>query len=256
MRLTGRVAIVTGAAGGIGRGIALELARDGASIVVADVNQTGSDRVVEEIKALGREALAVRTDVSRSQEVNSMARIALERFGRIDTLVNDAGGSARGRNGPFHKSSEEVWDYVLGINLKGVLNCSRAVINHMMERRKGTIVNIASISGVVGSPGRADYSAAKGGIIAFTKALAKEVAGHGVRVVAVSPGFIDTVDWLRRLSKEEADELMRKNMPPVGRIGTAADIARMVAFLASDEAGYITGHNFIVDGGTTLRVEG
>lgn len=252
MRLAGKIAVVTGSASGIGRGIALEAAREGANVVVADLNLDGASKVAEEVKALGRESLAVKVDVSRSQDVNRMAKLALDRFGRIDFLANNAGGSARERASLFHKSSEEVWDYVLGINLKGVLNCSRAVINHMMERKTGVIVNTASIAGVVGSPGRADYSAAKGGIIAFTKSLAKEVAGYGIRVVAVSPGVIET-PMFNHIPKEHLEEL-RRSAPPVGRLGKPEDIARMVVFLASDDAGFITGHNFIVDGGGILKV--
>lgn len=252
MKLAGKIAVVTGSASGIGRAIALEAAREGANVVVADLNLDGAGKVAEEVKALGRESLAVKVDVSRSQEVNGMAKLALERFGRIDVLANNAGGSARERASLFHKSSEEVWDYVLGINLKGVLNCSRAVINHMMERKTGVIVNTASIAGIVGSPGRADYSAAKGGIIAFTKSLAKEAASYGVRVVAVSPGVIET-PMFNHIPKEHLEEL-RRSAPPVGRLGKPEDIARMVVFLASDDAGFITGHNFIVDGGGILKV--
>ena len=251
MKLAGMVAVVTGSASGIGRGIALEMAKEGANIVVADLNREGAGKVEEEIKTLGREVIALKVDVSRSQEVNNMVKEAIERFGHIDILVNNAGGSARERASLFHQSTEEVWDYVLGINLKGVLNCSRAVINHMMERKKGVIINTASIAGVVGSPGRADYSAAKGGIIAFTKALAKEVASYGVRVVSVSPGTIEPA-MFRHIPKEHLEEL-RRNVPPVGRIGTPADIAHMGAFLASEEASFITGQNFIVDGGAILR---
>lgn len=251
MKLSDRVALVTGSASGIGRGIALELAKEGANIAVADLNLEGARKVVEEIKALGREAIAVKVDVSRGAEANNMFKVTMERFGRIDILVNNAGGSARERASLFHQSSEEVWDYVLGINLKGVLNCSRAVINHMMEMKKGVIINTASIAGLVGSPSRADYSAAKGGIIAFTKALAKEVAEYGVRVVAVSPGVIET-PMMQHIPRAHLEELL-KNLPPVGRNGKPEDIAHMVAFLSSDDASFITGHNFIVDGGAILK---
>lgn len=251
MKLSDRIALVTGSASGIGRGIALELAGEGANIIVADLNLDGAGKVVDEIKALGRQAIAIKVDVRSSSETNNMFKVAVERFGWIDILVNNAGGSARERATLFHQSTEEVWDYVLGINLKGVLNCSRAVINHMMERKKGVIINTASVAGLVGSPGRADYSAAKGGIIAFTKAVAKEVAGYGVRVVAVSPGVIET-PMMQHIPRAHLEELL-KNVPPVGRNGKPEDIAHMVAFLASDDASFITGHNFIVDGGAILK---
>lgn len=251
MKLQDRVALVTGSASGIGHAIALEMAREGANIIVADLNLEGAGKVVEEIKALGRQAIALKVDVSRSQEVNAMAKAALEHFEHIDILVNNAGGSARQRSSLFHESTEEVWDYVLGINLKGVMNCSRALINHMLERKKGVIINTASISGIVGTAARVDYSAAKGGIIAFTKALAKEVASHGVRVVAVSPGVIETA-MFSNIPRKHLEEML-KNLPPLGRTGKPEDIAHMVAFLASDDASFITGHNFIVDGGGILK---
>lgn len=255
MKLSNMVALVTGSASGIGRGIALEMARQGANIIVADKNLDGARQVDKEIKSMRRKAMAFQVDVSRSVEVNSLVEAALEKFGQVDILVNNAGGTARERATLFSQSTEEIWDYVLGINLKGVLNCSRAVINHMIERRRGVIINIASIAGVVGSPGRADYSAAKGGIIAFTKALALEVAGHGVRVVAVSPHTIETPrpqNISPEYAKYKADQYQKGS--PVGRIGNVEDIAHMAVFLASGEASYITGHNFVVDGGAILKV--
>ncbi|MBI4289332.1 MAG: glucose 1-dehydrogenase [Chloroflexi bacterium] len=252
MKLARKVALVTGSASGIGRAIALEMAKEGASIAIADLNLDGAGKVAEEVKALGRESLAVRVDVSKSADVNDMVKTVLERFGRVDILVNNAGGSARQRATLFHKSTEEVWDYVLGINLKGVLNCSRAVINHMIERKKGVILNTASVAGMVGSVGRADYSAAKGGIIAFTKSLAKEVAEYGVRVAAVSPGVIET-PMFNSIPRAHLQELL-KNVAPVGRHGKPEDIAHMMTFLASDDAAFITGHNFVVDGGVILKV--
>lgn len=255
MRLTNMVAVVTGSAQGIGKGIALQMAREGANIVVADKNLDGARQVEKEIRALRRKAMSFQLDVSRSPEVNALFKAALEKFGQIDVLVNNAGGTARERATLFCQSTEEVWDYVLGINLKGVLNCSRAVINHMIERKRGVIINIASIAGVVGSPGRADYSAAKGGIIAFTKALALEVAGHGVRVVSISPHTIETPrpkNVTPEYAKYKAEQFQK--LSPLGRIGYPEDIAHMAVFLASGEASYITGHNFVVDGGSILKV--
>ncbi|MEE8472729.1 MAG: SDR family oxidoreductase, partial [Dehalococcoidia bacterium] len=144
-------------------------------------------------------------------------------------------------------STEEVWDDVLAKNLKGVMNCSRAVINHMIDRGSGNIVNTASVAGIHGTPRRVEYSAAKGGIIAFTKALAKEVASHGIRVNSVSPGVIDTV-MLREIAAEDR-EALTKNPPPVGRLGQPEDVAQLVGFLVSDGAAFITGQNYVIDGG-------
>jgi 3-oxoacyl-[acyl-carrier protein] reductase len=247
MKLGGQVAIVTGAASGIGRAIAFELAREGVDVAIGDIDLEGAQGVARELEALGRRSLALRADVGRSQEVNNMARTVLESLGRIDILVNNAGGSARERSSLFCKSSEEVWDEVLSKNLKGVMNCSRAVINHMMDRGSGNIVNIASVAGIHGTPRRAEYSAAKGAIIAFTKALAKEVASHGIRINSVSPGVIDTV-MLRQIPPQDREALL-KEVPPVGRLGKPEDIAHMVAFLVSEDAAFITGQNYVVDGG-------
>ncbi len=182
MKLENRVAIVTGGANGIGRAISLALAKEGADVVVADIEIEPANEVANEIKALGRRAIAIKTDVSKSEEVKQMAKTTLGEFVQIDILVNSAGGSARERGTLFHESIEEVWDYVLGINLKGVLNCTRAVINHMIERRSGKIVSIASTAGIHGRAGTADYSAAKAGIIGFSMALATEVAAYGMNI--------------------------------------------------------------------------
>ena len=245
MKLEDRVAIVSGAAWGIGQAIALGLAREGADVIVADIDSEQANSVVDEIKAFGREAIAVKVDVSKGQEVELMAKTALDKFGKIDILVNNAGGSARKRSSLFCDSTEEVWDYVLGINLKGVLNCSRAVIRHMMERRSGKIVSIASCAGVVGDPGAVDYSAAKSAIIGFTKALAKEVASYEINVNCVSPGPIET----RALSTlpERVTEHLKK-LTGLNRMGKPEDIAAMVLFLVSDEASFITGQNYAVCG--------
>ncbi|MEE8473403.1 MAG: glucose 1-dehydrogenase, partial [Dehalococcoidia bacterium] len=241
-------ALVTGAAAGIGRAIALELANEGACVAVNDIDLDGAERVAAEIKAAGRDAMAVRADVGASLEVNDMVKAVLDRFGRVDILVNNAGGTARERGAWFHESREEVWDYVIGLNLKGVMNCCRAVINPMMARRSGRIINIGSMVGVNGRAGMAEYCAAKAGVIGFTKALAKEVAAHGMRVVCVSPGMIETA--VERQPAEARDRFV--HMPPVGRIGRVGDIARFVAYLASEDGSYITGHNIVLDGGLSL----
>lgn len=245
MKLKDRVAIVTGSARGIGRAIALGLAREGADVVVADKDPVEADKVVNEIKTLGRKAIAVKVDVSRSQEVKVMAKAALDEFGKVDILVNNAGGSARERKSLFCESTEDVWDYVLGINLKGVLNCCRAIINHMIERKSGKIVSIASVDGMIGEARLADYSAAKGSIISFSLALAKEVAAHGINVNCVSPGPIRTIASTFRAA--EGRERLQK-LTGFDRYGEPEDIANMVVFLVSDEAKFITGQNYPVCG--------
>ncbi len=248
MKLFGQVAIVTGAGGDIGRAITLRLAKEGINVLLADINVERANRVADEVKAAGRESIVVRVDVTKRKEVDSMVQAALNCFGQVDILVNNAGGSARERASLFCESREEVWDSVLGVNLRGVLNCCRAVINHMIERRKGKIVNLGSTAGVVGDAGLADYSAAKGGVIAFSKALAKEVGPYGVNVNCVSPGPIDTQGLaLLPEIREKA-----KKATVLGRLGRPEEVANLIVFLVSEEADYVVGQNFLVCGGRSL----
>lgn len=245
MKLEDRVAIITGGGTGIGLAIAIEMARTGANVVTASRSMEHLNKAVAQVTALGRQCLAVATDVSKAEDVDSMVHKTMERFGRIDILVNNAGGSARERRALFHQSAEEVWDYVIGINLKGVRNCTRAVINHMIDRRSGKIVNIASISGMIGTAGAVEYSTAKAGVIGFTKALAKEVVSYGINVNCVSPDYIESgahsfMDDARRESL--------KKMTGFDEPGKPKDVAKMVLFLVSDEASFITGQNFVVGG--------
>lgn len=250
MKLKDKVAIVTGAGSGIGRAIALRLAQEGVAIGVNDILLEKANTVADEIQALGGKAMAIEADVSNSQEVNLMVQAVLNKFGGIDILVNNAGGSARERRSMFYESSEEVWDYVLGINLKGVLNCCRAVIGHMMQKRSGKIVNIASVAGMIGSSaGMADYSTAKAGIIGFTMALAKEVGAYGININCVSPGPIETEHVLSL--PEDIKEQWKKSTY-LGRLGKPEEVASMVAFLVSDEASFITGQNYAVCGARNL----
>ena len=250
MKLKGQVAIVTGAGYGIGRAIALSLAKEGADVVVDDINAETGKSVAEEIKAAGHKALFIKADVSKSKEVDELVKTSLHKLGKIDILVNNAGGSARERCSEFRDSTEEVWDFVLGRNLMGVLNCTRAVINHMIQRQGGKIVNIASITGVSGGAGQADYSSSKAGIIGFTKALAKEVGSYGINVNCVSPGVIFKTAATEQVSEEVVDRYLSKQV--LKRRGEPQDIANAVAFLVSEEAGFITGHNLLVCGGVGI----
>lgn len=249
MNIKDQVAIVTGGAIGIGRQTALRLAREGAKVVIADINIDGANKVAEEIKALGQEVIALKVDITSLDEANQMARATLDKFGQIDILGNIAGGAIPGKIGPFSQSVKEVWDRIIGLNLYGTFTCTRAVINHMIERRSGKIVNIASVAGIVGQANTADYAAAKGGIIAFTKSLAKEVAQYGINVNCVSPAVTGTE---RVLSMPEEFLQKQIKMIHLGRYGKPEEIANVIVFLASDEAGFVTGANYVVDGGITL----
>ncbi len=251
--LEGKVAIVTGGKRGLGKDIALALAEAGADVIICTrVFKDATDNlevVAQEIRKLGRRSLAVQADVSRKADVDALVQKTMDEFGVVDILVNNAGGSARERASLFCESTEEVWDYVLGINLKSTLLCTRAVINQMIERRYGKIVNIASTSGVVGDAARVDYSAAKAAIIGFTMALAKEVAPHDINVNCVSPGPTATPGLLSQ-PPERVEQV--KQMTGLGRLGTSEGVASLVAWLASDKANSVTGQNYVVCGLRTL----
>jgi 3-oxoacyl-[acyl-carrier protein] reductase len=245
--LQGKVALVTGASRGIGRAIALELARQGAKVAV---NYAGSEakanEVVEEIKNMGGEAFAIQADVSNAKDVDQMVKAVLERFERIDILVNNAGIT---RDNLLMRMKEEEWDDVINTNLKGVFNCTKAVTRPMMKQRYGRIVNIASIVGVSGNPGQANYVAAKAGVIGLTKTAARELASRNITVNAVAPGFI-TTDMTDRLSEELKAEMLKQI--PLARFGEPEDVAKVVSFLVSDAASYMTGQTLHVDGGMVM----
>jgi 3-oxoacyl-[acyl-carrier protein] reductase len=247
MGLTDRVAIVTGGGRGIGRAIALRLADAGANVVVNDVgNAEPADAVVAEIKAKDRQSMAVMADISVAAEVERLVETAKDAFGRVDILVNNAGIT---RDQLIMRMSDEEWDKVLTVNLKGAFLCSRAVVRQMMKQRWGRIISIASIVGVLGNPGQANYSASKAAIIGFTRTLAKELGSRQITANAVAPGFIDT-EMTQRLEESWKQEL--KSRIPLGYVGSPQDVAEAVAFLASEEARYITGQVLNVDGGVAL----
>ena len=247
MGLQSRVAIVTGSGRGIGRAIALRLAADGADIVINDVGDMAhAEAVAAEVRALGRKSLVAAADVSNSEEVAGMVKKAVAELGKVDILVNNAGIT---RDQLIMRMTDDDWDKVLGINLKGVFVCTRAVLRPMIKQRWGRIVNIASIVGLIGNAGQANYSAAKAGIIGLTKTTAKETASRGITANAVAPGFIVT-PMTQALSDERRDDLMGR--VPLGSLGTPEDVAGVVAFLVSEDARYITGEVVTVDGGISL----
>jgi 3-oxoacyl-[acyl-carrier protein] reductase len=247
MALSNKVAIVTGSARGIGRAIALKLAEVGATVVVNDIGDAEPvEAVAGEIKAMGRQSLPILADVSSASDVAKLVEEAITAYGRIDILVNNAGIA---RDQLLLRMSEEDWDRVLAVNLKSVFLCTRAVLRHMVKQRWGRVISIASIVGIVGNPGQANYASAKAGIIGFTRTIAKEVASRGVTVNAIAPGFIDT-EMTQRLKEEWKQEL--KKQIPLGYFGSPRDVAEAVAFLASEEARYITGQVLGVDGGMAI----
>jgi 2-hydroxycyclohexanecarboxyl-CoA dehydrogenase len=251
MNLEGKVAIVTGAGGGIGRGIALKFGSLGAHVVVADIKLEGARETVSMLEKGGTKSLALNTDITSLAQVQEMVKTTLSTFGKIDILVNNAGWD---KIEPFVKNTPELWDRVIAINLKGPIYCTRSVLDPMIERKYGKIVSISSDAGRVGSTGEAVYSACKGGIIAFTKTMAREMARYQINVNCVCPGATDT-PLLAEITRGETGakiiEAMVKAVP-FRRLGKPEDIAGAVAFLASDEAAFITGQTLSVSGGLTM----
>jgi len=247
MSLNGRVAVVTGASRGIGRAIAIALARNGADVVVNYVGRAEAARdVAETIKKYGREALVVKADVADAKQVEEMMKATLDKFNHVDILVNNAGIT---KDGLLLRMKDEDWDSVLDVDLKGAFNCTKAAAKPMLKARKGRIINIASVIGLTGNAGQANYSAAKAGLIGFTKSVAKELASRNITVNAVAPGFIST-EMTDELGEKTKKEMLAQI--PRGRLGTPEDVANLVVFLAGDAAGYITGQVIAVDGGMTM----
>jgi len=240
--LKDKVAIVTGGARGIGRAIALRLAEEGAHVAIADI--LDATPVVEEIKKMGREALYVKTDITDPEQVKNFVQKVLEKFGKIDILINNAGIT---RDALIHKMTKEDWDKVIDVNLTGAFNMIKAVVNHFIERKQGKIINISSVVGQRGNIGQANYAASKAGLIGLTKALALELARYGeINVNAVAPGFVKTA------MTEKIPEKIKKmfiDMIPFHRFAEPEEIADVVVFLASDRARYITGQVIGVNGG-------
>ena len=243
MSLAGKIAVVTGGAQGIGQAVAAMLARDGADVVVADIEASRCEETVNLIRQAGRKALALGVNVGEWDQVKSMADRIVQEWGRVDILVNNAGIT---RDGLLMRMKEEDWQAVLQVNLTGTFFCSKAILPTMSKQRNGRIVNIASIVGAIGNVGQANYAASKAGVIGLTKTVAREYAGRNVTVNAVAPGFIDTA-MTQQLSPEIKEALL--NQIPCKRLGQASDVAEAVCFLSSDKAGYITGHVLHVNGG-------
>lgn len=247
MMLKGKNVLVTGASRGIGRAIALELGRNGANVAV---NYAGSkekaEGVVNELKEMDVQAFAIQADVSSEADVKGMVKEVISQFGSLDILVNNAGIT---RDNLLMRMKEEEFDQVINTNLKGVFLCTKAVTRQMMKQKSGKIINVASIVGVSGNPGQANYVAAKAGVIGLTKTTAKELASRNILVNAVAPGFIAT-DMTEELTEEQKEAMLK--LIPLERLGQPEDVAKVVRFLASDDASYITGQTIHIDGGMVM----
>lgn len=245
--LNDKIALVTGASRGIGRAIALELAAQGATVAVNyQKNAAAAQEVVDEIVAAGGQAQAIQGDVGEEADANALIKAVLDAYGKLDILVNNAGTT---RDGLIMMMPAEDFDTVIQTNLRSAWLMSKAASKTMMRKRTGVIINITSISGIMGNGGQSNYSASKAGLIGLTKSLARELSGRGIRVNAVAPGFVQT-DLTSTLPADIASKLI-ENIP-LQRWGTVEDVAHATAFLASDKASYITGHVLVVDGGLAM----
>lgn len=246
MDFSGKVTVVTGASQGIGEAIALNLAQDGAEIVLVDIQKEKLDEVAQKIKEIKGKATAYEADVSNTGQVTDLAEILIQNHGTLHHLINNAGIT---RDNLLMRMREEEWDSVMAVNLKGVFNFSKALIRHMIKNRYGRIVNISSIVGLIGNPGQTNYSASKAGVLGFTKSLAREVASRGITVNAIAPGFISTA---MTESLPEAVQKQFLDLIPMGRFGTPREVAQTVRFLISNQASYITGQVININGGMLM----
>jgi len=246
MKFKDKVTLVTGGARGIGREIAMAFAREGSNIAICDVNAEILALTQKDIEALGVQVITGVVDVTKAVQADEFTQKTLDKFKKIDILINNAGIT---RDGLLVRMSEADWDLVLAVNLKGAFNFTKAVSKIMMKQRDGRIVNMASIIGIMGNAGQANYAASKGGLIAFTKSVAKELASRNVRANAIAPGFIQT-DMTAKLSDEVKSEMLK--FVPLGKLGTVQDVANLALFLAGDDSSYITGQAIQVDGGMVM----
>jgi len=247
LRLKDKVALITGGARGIGKAVALLFAQEGADIVIGDVNIEEAGKTCLEIEALGRKSLALQMDVTDYDKCQEAINKILDKFGKVDILVNNAGIT---KDNLLLRMSQTEWDVVLNVNLKGSFNCIKAVSRPMIKQRQGRIINIASIIGIIGNPGQANYSASKAGIIALTKTVAKELASRNINVNAVAPGFIQT-EMTAGLAEDLKEKM--KQAIPLNKFGSPNDVAAVCLFLASEESSYITGQTIVVDGGMVMQ---
>lgn len=254
-RLTNKVALVTGSAGGIGRGIALRFAQEGAQVGVLDLSTAASQKVVDEIEASGGQALALSGDISQEEDVDRAVSQIRGVFGPVNVLVNNAAVMPSGR---LHETDPADFDRCLSVNLRGTYLVSRAVIPEMLERGEGSIIHMASVTAILGLPGIAAYSATKGALVALARAMSTDYARFGVRINAVSPGTIDSPMLHDFIANQSDPAYFRKafdDMHPIGRIGTIDEVANVFVFLASDESSFVTGANYEVDGGLGVKGE-
>lgn len=252
-RVEGKVAVVTGAASGIGRASAIRLAEEGAKVCCVDINATGLEETISEIKKMGASATASVVNIARDRECDELISQTINEFGSVDILINNAGVNIPG---VFHESSNEVIDKTLDVNVKGAMYLTRAVIPHMLKIKKGSIVNMSSVNGIVSEPYLSIYSASKGAIVMFTKGIALDYAKTGIRCNAICPGWVDTpINYAHAEMLGGLDHVYKTidSFQPIGRPGTPREIANVVLFLASDESSFMTGSIVSVDGGMTAQ---
>ncbi|MFH1836578.1 MAG: 3-oxoacyl-[acyl-carrier-protein] reductase [Candidatus Omnitrophota bacterium] len=247
MKLENKVSLITGAARGIGKEIAVLFAKEGSDLAICDVNEEALAETKKEItSSTGRKVITEKVDVTSVEEVNGFIKKILDNFNRLDILVNNAGIT---KDNLVLRMSESEWDAVINVNLKGAFNCIKAVSRPMMKARSGKIINMASIIGIMGNPGQANYAASKGGLIALTKTVAKEFGSRNININAIAPGFIQT-DMTDKLTEDTKEKLLEH--VPLGRMGSPEDVAKLALFLASEDSAYITGQVVKVDGGMVM----